>query len=458
MKNLLLKLTWVLSLFLMTSIVQAQIAINTSGDDPDAGAMLDISSSDKGILIPRTTMASITSPSAGLLIYDTDLKSLMTYDGMNWVALRMVMSDTDNDTKIQVEESADEDMIRMDVGGVEVMTLGKTSNGFPRLNLPNGNENIIIGNFAGNSITTGYNNILIGRDAGKFGAAFNRNVFIGYDAGESNLTGIGNVFIGQEAGDKANSNYNTFVGAWSGLLTTTGGDNTFIGQDAGILNTTGSSNTFIGKQAGYSNSTGSSNVFIGREAGYSETGSNKLYIDNSNTASPLIYGEFDNDRIGINRVATTNTLEVGGEASKASAGDWLANSDARLKKNITTLNSEAVLQQMLSLQGITYEWNDTTTNNERPTGIQYGFTAQNIQEVFPTLVTTDNQGYLQTAYGTYDAMYVEAIRALNDKIENLTNANKNLKAQNQALQSDIEALKAAVFGQKTQSERQVTEK
>lgn len=42
-------------------------------------------------------------------------------------------------------------------------------------------------------------------------------------------------------------------------------------------------------------------------------------------------------------------------------------------------------------------------------------TAQNIQAVFPTLVDEDNNGYLQTAYGTYDAMTVEAIRVLNDK-------------------------------------------
>jgi len=41
-------------------------------------------------------------------------------------------------------------------------------------------------------------------------------------------------------------------------------------------------------------------VFIGHEAGYDETGSNKLYIDNSNTTTPLIYGEFDNDLVTVN--------------------------------------------------------------------------------------------------------------------------------------------------------------
>ncbi len=122
-------------------------------------------------------------------------------------------------------------------------------------------------------------------------------------------------------------------------------------------------------------------------------------------------------KVGIGRKAATNRLEVNGTASKTSAGNWVANSDARLKKNITSLSSEKMLNDLLSLQGVTYEWNDHKTGNDRPMGIQYGFTAQNIQTVFPTLVKEDNLGYLQTAYGTYDAMTVEAIRALNDKIE-----------------------------------------
>ena len=45
--------------------------------------------------------------------------------------------------------------------------------------------------------------------------------------------------------------------------------------------------------AGFSNTAGSGNVFLGNEAGYKETGSNKLYIDNSDTSTPLIYGQFD---------------------------------------------------------------------------------------------------------------------------------------------------------------------
>ncbi|MCB0519685.1 MAG: tail fiber domain-containing protein [Lewinellaceae bacterium] len=133
--------------------------------------------------------------------------------------------------------------------------------------------------------------------------------------------------------------------------------------------------------------------------------------------------------VGIKRTPTTNALEVEGNASKSAAGDWLANSDARLKKNITPLNSQKMLEKLLALQGITYEWDDVKTGSKRPEGIQYGFTAQNIREVFPTLVEEDALGYLQTAYGTYDAMTVEAIRALNDKIEKLEAENDSLRSK-----------------------------
>ena len=137
----------------------------------------------------------------------------------------------------------------------------------------------------------------------------------------------------------------------------------------------------------------------------------------------------DNGKVGIGRSPQTNLLEVEGDASKSSAGDWLANSDARLKKNIEPLHAQTTLAQLLNLQGVTYEWNDSTTGTKRPEGIQYGFTAQNIQTVFPTLVEEDAKGYLQTAYGTYDAMYVEALRALNDENTILKNRVEELESQ-----------------------------
>jgi hypothetical protein len=119
----------------------------------------------------------------------------------------------------------------------------------------------------------------------------------------------------------------------------------------------------------------------------------------------------------------------------------LANSDARLKKDIKQMDSKAVLDKMLALKGITYYWNDTVTGSKRPTQLQYGFTAQNIQEVFPILVEEDNLGYLQTAYGTYDAMYVESMRALQQQIDAQQAIIEAQKKSNDAQKAEIDALK-----------------
>ena len=61
---------------------KAQIAVNNDGSSPDASAMLDVTSSNKGILIPRMTTTertAISSPATGLLVYDTDFNSFWYY-------------------------------------------------------------------------------------------------------------------------------------------------------------------------------------------------------------------------------------------------------------------------------------------------------------------------------------------------------------------------------------------
>ncbi len=54
---------------------------------PNGSAALDISSINKGLLIPRMTTlqrTSIGSPVAGLMVYDTDFKEYYHHDGANW--------------------------------------------------------------------------------------------------------------------------------------------------------------------------------------------------------------------------------------------------------------------------------------------------------------------------------------------------------------------------------------
>jgi hypothetical protein len=149
--------------------------------------------------------------------------------------------------------------------------------------------------------------------------------------------------------------------------------------------------------------------------------------------------------VGIGNInPTTNTLEVSGTASKAVAGSWLANSDERLKKNVVSMDSEAILQKILSMRGVTYEWNDDKTGYNRPQGIQYGFIAQDLQKIWPTKVSEDADGYLQTAYSDYDAMFVEAFKAQQAKINALQQQNETLANQLNQQQQTIETLQTSV--------------
>ncbi len=76
---------------------QAQsFAINTTGTAAHASAMLDVTSTTKGVLIPRLTTAqrtAIASPGKGLLVYDSTLKTFYFHDGINW---QQINADSNN--------------------------------------------------------------------------------------------------------------------------------------------------------------------------------------------------------------------------------------------------------------------------------------------------------------------------------------------------------------------------
>jgi len=163
-----------------------------------------------------------------------------------------------------------------------------------------GSSNTFLGYCAGYANTTGSSNTFLGRLAGYYNSTGYYNTFLGVYAGYSNTTGYDNTFFGVSAGyANTTGNYNAFLGYNAGRFNTTGSSNTFIGLQAGYSNTTGYDNTFVGNSVGGLNTTGSGNVFVGQSAGYYETGSNKLYIANSGTSAPLIYGEFNTGILAV---------------------------------------------------------------------------------------------------------------------------------------------------------------
>lgn len=79
----------VLGVTLTTSSLFSQnVAINGTGAAPNASAMLDISSTNSGLLIPRMTTAqrtAIAAPATGLKVYDTTTGTFWWYNGTVWV-------------------------------------------------------------------------------------------------------------------------------------------------------------------------------------------------------------------------------------------------------------------------------------------------------------------------------------------------------------------------------------
>jgi len=132
---------------------------------------------------------------------------------------------------------------------------------------------------------------------------------------------------------------NTFYGNGAGTYIDTGTACSFFGALAGYWNTTGTHNTFVGYGAGIENVSGSGNVFIGASAGSNETGSEKLYIANTNTTSPLIYGDFADKYLRINGQLQLQTSLTGPLATFFRTGDG----DAEIQIGQSTAVNEAAV-------------------------------------------------------------------------------------------------------------------
>ena len=310
-----------------------------------------------------------------------------------------------------------------------------------------GTDNSFFGKTAGYNNTTGFSNAFFGKDAGYRNTTGIANCFFGKDAGYTNSSGGFNAFFGTGAGYYNNGTGNAFFGWRSGARNTSGQSNSFFGHASGRLNETGSNNTFFGSEAGNNNNgadncffgsnagfnntigeknaffgvgagrnnEGGGNVFLGYCAGYKETGSNLLYIDNSDIEKPLIWGDF----------ATNNVVIYGNFRAIATS----SSSDGQWKKNIRPLESS--LDKISNLQGVSYEWKtDEYPDFGLMEGKQIGLVAQNVEKVLPELVSEDKDGYKAVSYTKLTAVLVEAV--------------KELKAQNEKQQVEIERLRSMI--------------
>jgi hypothetical protein len=113
------------------------------------------------------------------------------------------------------------------------------------------------------------------------------------------------------------------------------------------------------------------------------------------------------------------------------SGDVIAfynSSDFRLKKDVTNLD-ECVLENLvMKLRPVEFTWKDDIGYEPRRNTRDVGFIAQEIEKLFPEVVSTDIYGYKNIQYDLLVSVGVATLRENNIRVEKLTSELKNLKS------------------------------
>lgn len=204
-------------------------------------------------------------------------------------------------------------------------------------------------------------------------------------------------------------------------------------------------NTAIGYNACGEITTGSGNICIGANAGpRNENTTNQLFIDNQNTNTPLIHGNFENDVITIN-----GELNVKYGASMYNVGKTLnilagGASDSRLKniKGKSTAGLKEINQ--LQIKNFTFKKDKEKTPH-------VGVIAQELQKVFPNSVFKAESGYLHILKEEMFYAMINAIKELdvkfnksNDKIKKMEQEITVLQDENSKLMKKLEELEQKI--------------
>ena len=105
-------------------------------------------------------------------------------------------------------------------------------------------------------------------------------------------------------------------------------------------------------------------------------------------------------------------------------------SDERFKENIEPV--KGILQSLEGLEAVTYNLKNQLTRHQNDSE-RYGFIAQNVKEIFPELVHTDNSGYMYVDYIGLIPILVQSINELRAELAEV----KGEKQENPALSATV---------------------
>ncbi len=161
----------------------------------------------------------------------------------------------------------------------------------------------------------------------------------------------------------------------------------------------------------------------------------------SSTATSNAFTVNKNGNTGISRLPATNKLEVEGNASKTTAGDWLANSDRRIKTDILDIDNSIDLLMKLRPVKFRYTPEYIKLHPFIENKYYYNFIAQEFQQVFPEsvkgsgeLLNGTNEEILQI--DTYNSQII-TIKA----VQELVKENEKLNKKIDELQNELVKIK-----------------
>ena len=158
-----------------------------------------------------------------------------------------------------------------------------------------------------------------------------------------------------------------------------------------------------------------------------------------------------NAKVGIGRSAAANALEVEGNASKTTAGSWLANSDARIKTDVQTLTGALDKLAQVRLVQFRYTGEYRAQHPSLKDRSYLNVVAQEFQKVFPEDVQSSGEklpvsgdAILQVDTYPLTIYSAAAIQELNEKVESgkqkAETRVEKLEAENAELRARLEKL------------------
>jgi len=115
-------------------------------------------------------------------------------------------------------------------------------------------------------------------------------------------------------------------------------------------------------------------------------------------------------RSGVDLGNTTTKWDSAHFSGTVNAANFNTTSDATLKTNVETLTGS--LDAVKAMRGVSYDWIENGNS-------EVGVIAQEVEEVIPDVVSTNDQGIKSVKYGNLVGVLIEAIKEQQAQIEEL---------------------------------------